>query len=129
MRIADELARERAEARRAEQDRQRDVGRSRGIDDVDSVDDLDVLDWSADPWDEAVAAGSVERLRSQTKSVKWFAYTMLVVVMAAILAAGLVGWWYIHQVNPPGDAGTPAPFTVDANDTMRTVSERLQQQG
>jgi peptidoglycan lytic transglycosylase G len=127
--VAEELARERAEARRAEQDRRRDVGRTRGIDEVDSVDDLDMIGWSADPWDEAVASGTVERLRAQTRSVKWFAYTLLVLVIAVILIAGLVGWWYIHQVNPPGDPGPPAAFTVDQADTLRSVSERLQQQG
>jgi UPF0755 protein len=129
MTLAEDLARERAAARRAEQDRQRDVSRSRGIDDIDSLDELDVLDWSSDPWDEAVAAGSVERLRWQTRSIKWFAYTMLVLVMVMILVAGGVGWWYIHQVNPAGDPGPPAPFTVDQADSLQTISERLQQQG
>ena len=89
---AGDLARERAGAQRAEEDRRRDVSSSRGIDDVDSIDELDVLDWNADPWDEAVAAGSVERLRWQTKSIKWFAYTALVLVVAIILAAGVAGW-------------------------------------
>jgi UPF0755 protein len=129
MTLAEDLARERAAARRAEEDRRRDVSSSRGIDDVDSLDELDMLDWSADPWDEAVAAGSVERLRWQTRSIKWFAYTMLVVVMVLVLVAGAVGWWYIHQVNPPGDPGPPAPFTVDQADTLQTISVRLQQQG
>jgi peptidoglycan lytic transglycosylase G len=127
--IAEELAREREAARRAEQDRRRDVSRSRGIDDLDSLDELDTLDWSADPWDEAVASGSVERLRWQTKSIKWFAYSVLVLVITAILVAGVVGWWYIHQVNPAGDPGPSAAFTIDAADTLETVSDRLQQQG
>jgi peptidoglycan lytic transglycosylase G len=127
--LAEDLARERAAARRAEDDRHRDVSGSRGIDDVDSLDSLDLLDWSTDPWDEAVAAGSVERLRWQTRSIKWFAYTMLVLVMVVVLVAGAVGWWYIHQVNPAGDPGPPAPFTVDQADTVQTISDRLQQQG
>jgi UPF0755 protein len=129
MTLAEDLARERAAARRAEEDRRRDVSRSRGIDDIDSLEDLDLLDWSTDPWDEAVAAGTVERLRWQTKSIKWFAYTMLVLVIAVILVAGAAGLWYIHQVNPAGDPGPPAPFTVDQADTLQTISQRLQQQG
>ena len=130
MSIADELARERAAARRAEQDRRRDVSRSRGIDDVDSLDELDVLDWSTDPWDEAVAAGSVERLRWQTRSIKWVAYTLLVLVMVAVLVAGAVGWWYIHQVNPAGRPGHRRSRSRSSRaDTLQTVSDRLQQQG
>ena len=129
MTVADELARERAAARRTEQDRRRDVTLSRGIDDIDSVDDLDVLDWSADPWDEAVDAGTVERLRWQTRSIKWVAYTMLVLVTVAVLVAGAVGWWYIHEVNPRGDPGAAVAFTVSGADTLRTVSERLEQEG
>ena len=129
MSIAEELARERAAQRRADQDRRRDVTTTRGIDGLDSLDELDMLDWSADPWDEAEAAGTVERLRWQTKSIKWIAYTMLVVVTALVLVAGVVGWWYIHQVNPAGDPGPPAAFTIDQADTLQTVSARLQQQG
>jgi UPF0755 protein len=129
MTIAEQLAREREAARRAEQDRRRDVSRARGIDDVDSLDELDMLDWSTDPWDEAVAAGSVERLRWQTRSVKWVAYSLLVLGMVAVLVAGAVGWWYIHQVNPAGDPGPPVAFTIDPADTLQTVSDRLQQQG
>ena len=46
---------------------------------------LDTLDWTTDPWDDADAAGTVERLRWQTRSVKWVAYTLLVVVIVLIL--------------------------------------------
>jgi putative Holliday junction resolvase len=81
MSIADELAREREAARRPSRTARRDVSRARGIDDVDSLDELDMLDWSTDPWDEALAAGSVERLRWQTRSIKWVAYSLLVVGM------------------------------------------------
>jgi UPF0755 protein len=123
--IADELARERA-ARRATPG---DVGVSRGIDDLDSLDDLDTLDWNADPWDDARAAGAVERLRWQTRSIKWVAYTALVIVMVMILVAGLAGWWYIRQINPPGDVGAPQSFTVDPTDTLDTLSERLEAGG
>ena len=78
MSIADELARERAATRRGDAPRRQ---RARGIDDLDSLEQLDTLDWTTDPWDDADAAGSVERLRWQTRSVKWVAYTLLVVVI------------------------------------------------
>lgn len=136
MTLAEELARERAAARRAVEARGgtvapavNDVNDARGIDDLDSLDSLDLLDWSTDPWDDAHDAGSVERLRWQTRSVKWFAYTMLVLITVAILVAGLVGWWYIHQINPTGDPGDPVAFTVTDVDTLETVSNRLQEQG
>ena len=60
MTIADELARERA----ARGDAGAPTSASAAaIDDLDSLDQLDTLDWSADPWDDAEAAGTVERLR------------------------------------------------------------------
>ena len=94
MTIAEELARERA-AKRAAEDRD-----PRGIDDLDSLDALETLDWNTDPWDDAEVAGTVERLRWQTRSIKWVAYAAMVLVVALILAAGGVGWWYIRQLNP-----------------------------
>ena len=123
MTIADELARERA-ARRG--GAARDVNQARGIDDLDSLEQLDTLDWTTDPWDDAHAAGTVERLRWQTRSVKWVAYTLLVFVIVLILVAGVAGWWYIRQINPPGDVGEPVSFTVDPADTLETLSERLE---
>ena len=41
---------------------------------------LETLDWSTDPWDDAEVAGVVERLRWQTRSIKWVAYAALVLV-------------------------------------------------
>lgn len=124
MSIAEELARERAQARR-----ERDLAAARGIDSLDSLDSLEVLDWDTDPWDEVEAAGAVERLRWQTRSIKWVAYTMLALVTVAVLVAGIVGWWYIHQINPAGDPSDPVAFTVSQDDTLQSISERLQEQG
>ena len=126
MSIAEELARER-EARRAAD--ARDVNEFRGIDDIDSLEHLDTIDWTSDPWDEPQAAGSVERLRWQTRSVKWVAYIVLVLVIVMVLVAGLIGWWYIRQVNPTGDATAPASFTVAEGDTLQSLSERLETEG
>ena len=124
MTIAEELARERAAARR-----ERDLAAARGIDDLDDLDALDVLDWSSDPWDDAADAGVVERLRWQTRSIKWVAYTLLALTTVAILVAGLVGWWYVHQINPAGDPSDPVAFTVSDGDTLQSISVRLQEQG
>jgi UPF0755 protein len=122
--IAEELARERAEARR-----ERDLAGARGIDDLDSLEALEMLDWSTDPWDDTEDASAVERLRWQTRSIKWIAYTLLALVTVVVLVAGVVGWWYLHQINPAGDPSDPVSFTVGDADTLQSVSERLQEQG
>ena len=105
----------------------RRLGEGRQIDDLDSLAGLDALGWSADPWDVAEEAGTVERLRVQTRSVKWVAYTVLFVVIALILAAGAAGWWYVRQINPAGEPGEPVSFTVNEDDSLRTISERLEE--
>lgn len=128
MSIADELARERAEARRrgAMAD---DLSTRRRIDELESLDQLDVLDWTDDPWDEADATGAVERLRAQTRSLKWAAYTALVVVISLVLVAGLVGWWYIGQINPKGEPSAPVAFVVQPGETVDSLSDRLEAEG
>jgi len=105
------------------------VRERRGIEDVDSLESLDSLDWSPDPWDDARGAGSVERLRYQTRSVKWFAYVALVLVIAMVLVAGITGWWYVQKINPEGDPGEPVSFTVRGSDTVQSISERLEREG
>ena len=127
MTIADELAR--SGRRSARGTAARDVGEARGIDDLDSLDSLEMLDWSTDPWDDDATPPSVERLRWQTRSIKWVAYTLLVLAIVVVLIAGLVGWWYVHQINPAGDPGDPVAFTISDADTLESVSERLQQEG
>ena len=124
MTIAEDLARERAAARR-----ERDLAAARGIDDLDSLEALEMLDWSSDPWDDTAAASAVERLRWQTRAIKWVVYTLLALLMVVVLVAGVHGWWYIHQINPAGDPGDPVSFTISEDDTLDSVSERLQEQG
>jgi len=107
-------------------DPSRRLAESRQIDDVDSLEQLDALSWHADPWDAAEQVGTVERLRVQTRSVKWVSYIVLVLAIALILVAGGVGWWYIRQVNPAGEAGDAVSFTVNDDDTLRSISDRLE---
>jgi UPF0755 protein len=126
MTIAEELRKERAAARAAAA---RDVNELRGIDDLDSLDQLDLLGWEDDPWDQAVAAGTVERLRTQTRSLKWLAYSLMVLAIVAVLVAGGVGWWYVGRLNPEGEPTQPVSFTVEATDTLETLSARLEQGG
>lgn len=123
MSIAEQLRREREEAR--EEARGRDVRDRRGIDELETLDQLEVIDWENDPWDDAVFAGSVERLRTQTRPIKWIAYTALIVVLALVLMAGVVGWWYLGRINPEGEPSAPVSFTVEETDTLQSISERL----
>ena len=62
-------------------------------------------DWEVDPWDSPAASGSVERLRRETRVVKWAVWTMLVVAVVLVLVAGRIGWWYVKQINPEGPTG------------------------
>lgn len=54
----------------------------------------------------------------------------LVVVLAfiAVIYAGYQ-YWYLRQVNPPGDPAAAEIFTVTETDDLVTMSKRLEQQG
>ncbi len=87
------------------------------------------LDWPTDPWDASDQTGTVERLRRQTRPVKWIVYTAMVVGIVGIMIAGAVGWWYLGQINPPAAAGDVQSFTVTEDDDLASISERLLEQG
>lgn len=84
--------------------------------------------WATDPWD-TVEALPDDQLTSYVSGRRprgrwmWIAAS---VVMACILVAGVVGLWYLRQVNPPGDPGTAVNFTVLEGDTLDSVSKRLE---
>ena len=86
-------------------------------------------DWEVDPWDSPATSGSVERLRRETRAVKWAVWTVMVVVVVLVLVAGRIGWWYVKQINPEGTPGVPVSFTVNEGDTLESVSERLEAEG
>jgi UPF0755 protein len=87
------------------------------------------LDWPTDPWDATDQTGSVERLRRQTRPIKWIVWTSMVVVVVGILLAGAVGWWYLGKINPEGAPGDVQSFTVNEDDDLTAVSERLVAEG
>jgi UPF0755 protein len=92
-------------------------------------DDRPALDWPADPWDETDQTGSVERLRRQTRPIKWIVYLSMVVGIAVVLIAGAVGWWYVGKINPEGAPGDVQSFTVDETDNLESLSLRLVDEG
>jgi len=87
--------------------------------------------WFDDPWDDPDMTDAlvVERPRRTSRRAKLLVFTAGAIVIAGILVAGGVGLWYLGKVNPPAEAGAARSFTVDANDTLQTVSERLQKDG
>ncbi len=88
-------------------------------------------DWNDDPWDqpESAEVDVVEVVRASRWPFKWLVALVAFVVVAAIIAAGSVGWWYLHRINPSGEASTPVTFEVRADDTIDTLSLRLREQG
>jgi UPF0755 protein len=92
-------------------------------------DDRPAIDWPTDPWDATDQTGTVERLRRQTRPLKWVVYTLLVVGLVAILVAGAVGWWYLGKINPEGAAGDVQNFTVAEADDLDSLSQRLEDEG
>jgi UPF0755 protein len=87
--------------------------------------------WFPDPWDDPdmTDALAVERPRRSSRRAKTIVFTIGAIAIAALLVVGAVGLWYLGKINPPGEAGAAHSFTVDANDTLQTVSERLQKEG
>lgn len=92
-------------------------------------DDRPAVDWPADPWDEVDRTGSVERLRRQTRPLKWIVYTSMVLSIVVILLAGAVGWWYLGKINPAAEVGEVQSFTVRENDDLEILAARLENEG
>ena len=92
---------------------------------------VDDRSWHRDPWDDADVTDAlvVERPRRERRPFKWIMWFVCYLGLAGIVAVGVGGLWYSQQVNPKGDPGAPITFTVSAEDTLETVSERLQADG
>ena len=91
---------------------------------------VDDRSWHADPWDDVdqIDASVVERPRRQRPRIKWFVWAATSLAMAGIVAGGLTGLWYSEQVNPQGDPGDPISFTVNNDDTLDSIGQRLADQ-
>ncbi len=92
---------------------------------------VDDRSWHRDPWDDADVTDAlvVERPRRQRRPFKWVMWLLCYLGLAGIVAVGVAGLWYSQQVNPKGNPGAPITFTVSADDTLETVSERLHDEG
>ncbi|MEI6496223.1 MAG: endolytic transglycosylase MltG [Actinomycetota bacterium] len=87
--------------------------------------------WQADPWDpvDQIDADVVEPVRRSRRWVKWIMVVVATATVVAILVAGSVGWWYVHQINPSGQPGAPVNFVVNKGETLESLSLRLHDDG
>ncbi|MEJ7561482.1 MAG: endolytic transglycosylase MltG [Ilumatobacteraceae bacterium] len=99
------------------------------LDAEEHVIDPDIADWRGDEWDQAEIVGVVEPLRREARPLKWAVYTVLSLLLVAVLIAGVVGWWYLGEVNPDGEPQEATTFIIRDDDTLETVSERLVERG
>ncbi len=92
---------------------------------------VDETAWHADPWDDPdhTAALQIERPRRPFRPMKWLMWLACYAAMAGVVAYGVWGLQYTRKVNPIGDPGAPVNFTVNADDTLESISERLLEAG
>lgn len=88
-------------------------------------------DWVDDPWDHVEAApdNDLVRYRRPWRPNSWLVRGLLAVVLVFVIGGGAVGWWYLRQVNPPGEAAAAVNFTVVEGDNLDAVSRRLESDG
>lgn len=88
-------------------------------------------DWQHDPWDDPDATDVlvIERSRRDRWPFKVLVYLLIAGLTAGVLVAGGYGWWYINEVNPPGDPGAAVTFNVAEGETLGPLSERLENEG
>lgn len=86
--------------------------------------------WRADVWDNPRVLHKYhsEVLRRDRRWIGYILWFVSFLVVATVIVGGLVGFWVIRQVNPPGTAAAPVSFTVTDTDTLVTVSHRLKDQ-
>ena len=91
--------------------------------------------WQEDPWDGPDAWGSseFEEVRQEKRPDSRTVFMALTVVMSLVVALGIGGLWYLRQLNPPdsnsGIAQVATNFTVNPNDSLAMVSQRLEDEG
>jgi UPF0755 protein len=89
-----------------------------------------VNDWEHDPWDnpQGWPDDELEPLVREWSRWKRPLAIAVAVVVALILVLGIVGWWFLSQLNPSGSPRDPVNFTIVEGDTLSTVSDRLEEQ-
>lgn len=87
--------------------------------------------WHDDGWDDPAALIAAETAVAprRPRVLPWVLLAVGAVLVVAAVVGGLIGWWVIRQVNPPGGAGEPTNFVVQENDDLVSISTRLKQDG
>ena len=94
-----------------------------------------VDDWNEDPWDDPRLLNENGGIQSEVadpislEPYRDILRLVTLVVIALTLVFGAVAWWYLRQVNPPGEATAAVTFTVNQGDTLSSVSKRLEDEG
>ena len=92
-------------------------------------------DWQEDNWDgpEAWRSSEFETQPADRRPDSRTVLIALAVVMSVVLSVGATGMWYLRQINPPDLATNGKPvatnFTVNLNDSLISVSARLENEG
>ncbi len=95
----------------------------------------DEQSWQEDSWDgpDAWGSGEFEEVREEWRPDSRTVFVALSVVMIIVAALGIGGLWYLRQVNPPDTnvsvVQVATNFTVNQNDSVATVSQRLEDEG
>ena len=91
--------------------------------------------WQEDPWDGPDAWGSsdFEDVVVERRPDSRVVFIALVVVMTVVVSLMVGGLWYLRQLNPPdsvsGVVQAATNFTVNPDDTVVSVSRRLEDEG
>ncbi len=87
--------------------------------------------WHDDGWDDPAALSLTETAVAPRRShvLRWVLVALASLVLVAAVIGGLIGWWVIRQVNPPGSPGDPTTFVVNERDDLVSLSTRLKGQG
>ena len=91
--------------------------------------------WQEDPWDGPDAWGSsdFEDVVVERRPDSRVVFIALAVVMTVVVSLMVGGLWYLRQLNPPdsvaGVVQAASNFTVNPDDTVVSVSRRLEDEG
>lgn len=93
--------------------------------------DTPVDPWRTDPWDDVgvVVPDGLDLPPVSRRRLARLVAAVALLLVVGVLVAGALGFWFIRQINPSGDPGRPRNFTVRADDTLESISRRLERNG
>jgi UPF0755 protein len=108
-------------------DEARTAPRNPGFRSGDAPDDGDDAYDEPDPYRvlPSVTVGG----RGLRLTTKWMLRFAVAAIVVAAVAYGGYQYWYLRQVNPPGEDSVATVFTVTENDDLDSISRRLLEDG